>query len=122
MKRRVTSSLAAVVLLLAATVSVGSTAANATTAALCDPPYYQNVSDGWAVVGGARNMKVAPYATCGNGALLADKTFIYIWCFLENRDGYMWVYGRAANTEKRGWLRLNDFFSYSYGTTGLRYC
>ena len=121
MPRRITTSLVTA-LLLAATVFSGSTAANATTAALCDPPYYQNVSNGWAVTDGAQTMKVAPYASCATVAQPASRTFIYIWCFHENRDGYFWVYGRIAGTQTRGWMRLNDFFSYNYGSTGLRYC
>jgi len=120
MKRRITTALAAAFLVAASGTQAG--AAEATAAALCDPPYYRNVSDGWAITDGTQNMKVAPYASCGNTASVANRTYIYIWCFKENSEGYFWVYGRAANTQKRGWLRLNDFYRYDYGSTGLAYC
>ena len=108
MKQRIFSSLTAVVLLLAATIFVGSGTANAADDPLCKAPGYYNASSSTAKVLRSHYLKDAPYAACGNAAWVEKDAKLYIWCSTVNKYGNMWLYVRIAGTSSRGWVSMDN--------------
>jgi hypothetical protein len=50
------------------------------------------------------NMKVGPYATCGNVVYVPAGTYVYYWCYIVNDYGNTWTYARIRGTETKGWI------------------
>ncbi|UDM05533.1 hypothetical protein [Streptomyces longhuiensis] len=45
-----------------------------------------------------------PYESCGSHGTFTAGTKIYYWCYIYNDYGNMWIYGRVAGTETKGWI------------------
>ncbi|MFJ6013447.1 hypothetical protein [Streptomyces sp. NPDC092952] len=53
------------------------------------------------VVGHLRN---GPAETCTQTLSVAPGTTFYAWCGVYNKYGNLWVYGRLAGGETKGWI------------------
>ncbi|MCP2329517.1 hypothetical protein HDA40_008024 [Hamadaea flava] len=50
------------------------------------------------------NLKVGPYASCGNVRSVAAGTRLYFYCEVMNSYGNIWDYVRVAGTSTYGWM------------------
>lgn len=57
---------------------------------------------------GTYNLKVAPYASCGNVARLTTGTVVYYQCFYNNSYGNTWWYVRVQGTQTYGWMSWDN--------------
>ncbi|MEV8393468.1 MULTISPECIES: hypothetical protein [unclassified Streptomyces] len=85
----------------------------ASTADNCDWRVVRNADDGYGIMSGTHNLKVAPYQSCGNVGPVFGGEKIYFWCWEVNSYGNYWVYGRVAGTSIYGWMSIANFSSYT---------
>ncbi len=100
-------TLAAVTALLVGT-AVTTGAATASAAAPCDYVAYRNNSSAVELFITSVNLKQRPAAECANVIRVSAGTTFYAWCYHYNHYGNLWVYGRIAGTETRGWTSVNN--------------
>ncbi|GAB3803074.1 hypothetical protein [Micromonospora zhanjiangensis] len=84
----------------------------------CRSPGVTNNGDGYGIMKGGYNLKVAPYSDCGNVAFLGKGTKLYFWCLSFNEYGTPWMYGRVAGTSTYGWMSIENFSSMT-GNRGI---
>ncbi|MFF4416599.1 hypothetical protein ACFYY8_29090 [Streptosporangium sp. NPDC001559] len=70
----------------------------------CSGWIHPNYDDATGRVTRAGNMKVGPYATCGNSTYVQTGTNLYYWCYAVNGYGHTWTYARVAGSSRQGWL------------------
>ncbi len=113
-KKGVASLLGAAALLAGSLVGVTSTSASAIDN--CDITYIiRNNSSGEGTFQGATNLRVKPYAACGNEGTFVSGTKFYYWCYVINNYGNKWIFGRIAGTQTKGWVYDPDV-SWDSGT------
>jgi hypothetical protein len=103
-----------VLLAAVSTIFVGSlTAASPAYAVSCTSPSHSVNGEGSGVMNISANLKVAPYAACGNVASLSKNTVVYYHCWYVNDYGNVWWWVRVAGTSTYGWMswdNLNDVY------------
>lgn len=124
-RRNVVALLGATACLVGGTITGASTAGAADSggasaaASPCDYQSYRNNSSAWGYFSGTYNLKTRPAAECGNVARISSGTNFYVWCYTYNYYGNVWVYGRKAGTDTRGWTS-GDNVTYEGGS--LNHC
>ncbi|MEV0505771.1 SH3 domain-containing protein [Streptomyces spectabilis] len=73
-------------------------------AVTCSGWDYSNLDHGSGTLTRGANMKVGPYAACGNVRGMDTGTKVYYWCYTVNDYGNTWTYARIAGTETHGWI------------------
>ncbi|MCW2876971.1 MAG: hypothetical protein JWQ95_1071 [Sphaerisporangium sp.] len=106
---RLTSKISALAAATVATLSIVSTstpAAQASSAAMdnCASPAHLYNGDGAGRMKGTYNLKLAPYASCGNVTRLSQGTLVYYQCWKRNSYGNLWWYVRVAGSHTHGWM------------------
>lgn len=115
--RKLTTLLGATALLVGFGATVGAPTASA--AAPCDYVAYTNNSSAVEKFKGTYNLKTRPAAECNDVISVSQGTTFYAWCYHWNYYGNLWVYGRIAGTEIRGWTSVANL-EYQGGSVG--YC
>jgi len=112
MKKKMAALLAATALASGLTMAAEPAVA-ASTADNCSLRTVQNADNGYGIIGGTHNLKVAPYQSCGNVTTVFQGDKIYFWCWEVNSYGNYWVYGRIAGTSIYGWMSEANFESFT---------
>ncbi|MEV0161314.1 hypothetical protein [Nonomuraea fuscirosea] len=69
-----------------------------------------NLDGGYGVMKGSYNLKKGPYAGhCANVARLGSGRVMYFHCWVKNRHGHLWVFGRVKGTRTYGWMSIDNF-------------
>ncbi|MET8155727.1 hypothetical protein ABZT47_05095 [Sphaerisporangium sp. NPDC005289] len=106
--RRGAAALVAGLGLLAGTAMAAPAQASATS---CPRPGHGINGDGSGYMKIAANLKVSPYAACGNVRHLSRYTTVYYWCFIPNSYGNLWWWVRVAGTSTYGWMSADNLHS-----------
>ncbi|MFG1947841.1 hypothetical protein [Nonomuraea sp. NPDC048826] len=108
MRSKRTTALSAAVMTAAFTLTalptVPAPAAHAATAPACVSPARPYNGEGGGRMNGNFNLKVAPYAHCGNVRRLTTGTRVYFGCAHYNAYGNRWWWVRVAGTSVYGWM------------------
>ncbi|WP_327065306.1 hypothetical protein OG500_05860 [Kitasatospora sp. NBC_01250] len=75
----------------------------------------------YAYLTGTYNLKVGPYASCGNVASVSSGTELWIWCYATNDYDNVWYYGRIAGTNTTGWMSGDNLTNWG-GNFGYSQC
>lgn len=81
-----------------------ATSSAAQAAPACVSPAHPYNGEGGGLMNGNYNLKVAPYAHCGNVRLLTTGTKVYFGCAHYNDYGNRWWWVRVAGTSVYGWM------------------
>jgi hypothetical protein len=112
LKRRITSLLATATLLGGS--FVGLSATNASAADPCDTTIINvNNSSGSGHLRWDAAIRPKPYEACGSKGTFVEGTKIYYWCYVYNDYGNLWILGRVAGTETRGWIYAPNVYPVS---------
>lgn len=110
-----TTKVAAVVA-AAAILFAGAPPAAAQAAETCSGWSHAVNGEGAANMEVTANLKVGPYASCGNVASVAKGTRIFFHCLVENQYGNFWWWVRVSGTSTYGWMSQdNMILSYDGG-------
>ncbi|MEW1861995.1 hypothetical protein OG896_01270 [Streptomyces sp. NBC_00669] len=116
-RKNAVTLLAATALLTGLGAVVGTTSASA--ASPCDSYGYTNNSSGYGHMLGTYHLKSEPAAACSNTGTATNGSGFYMWCYVYNYYGNVWVYGRVQGTETKGWMS-GDNVTWESGS--LNYC
>ncbi|WP_275461154.1 hypothetical protein [Streptomyces noursei] len=117
LKNRLSALAATTALLAGLGGTVGATTAQA--ASPCDRPAVTNNSSAYGYFLGDYRLKTAPAAECGTVVTVAAGSKFYMWCYVTNYYGNIWVYGRVEGTEVKGW---ESYDNVSWVSGSLNHC
>lgn len=70
--------------------------------------------EGAATMAVTANLKVGPYASCGNVTSLSTGTRLYFHCDTINSYGNRWFYVRVGGTSTYGWMSYANLTNYNW--------
>ncbi|WP_433513475.1 hypothetical protein ACQP2T_59535 [Nonomuraea sp. CA-143628] len=95
--------------IMAATLVNGPTASATPSPCAVYDDSISNLDGGYGVMKGSYNLKKGPYMDrCGNVTRLRRGQVIYFHCWVRNRHGNLWAYGRVKGTNKYGWMSIDN--------------
>jgi hypothetical protein len=100
--------------------SITLDAGTASAASACSFPTPTNKADG-AFTTWSSTLHSGPATECSGVASIPNGTVFYAWCSYENVYQNVWVYGRIAGTETKGWFYIDDL-GYKSGDNTIPWC